>query len=336
MSRRISLATVCLLVLAGVLTTAGPVAAAKPIVISQYRIGFECPSMSDGSSTVALGAFDDEVDGDNGFVEYWVAPDTPETGSGTFRSSSEPALVTPSGYHIDAVIPMENRDFEAVGNAIVSADLIADGDPTTGPGKTRDGNRTIRDRSIEQPLVVESGTLTLFDGRTYDLAGCAGGELTIDIRISNPDQFVISKEGILVACDIAADEYFLNVAASSEESGTGGEFFFASPGATLVGFSDNLTLTSDEFSGIVPMLNAETEEPAGDAVVDVRFLSRERLSLWLTNEEGVRSKFVGWLLHPEGTVTIPTDPATIVDLSTCFAFDGTQQDIQHRPDETPE
>ena len=44
-----------------------------------------------------------------------------------------------------------------------------------------------------------------------------------------------------------------------------------------------------------------------------------------TTGDGPQSKMIGHLLDVTGTLTIPTEPATVVDLSTCFAFDGKEQ-----------
>ena len=340
MNRR-SCASVVVLVLALVALSAlaGPATAAKPIRIFEHRFGFACeePWLSNEDGIAIAGAAVSSESGPEGIVLYWAPPETPETADATLRSTTDVPLVTVTGNHIDAVIPMEDQEFTPVGNVVISADLVEAGEPEQGAGKTREGNRTFRDNSVSQPLVVESGTLTLPNGVVFDLTGCAGSDLTIDIRISNPDQFVIRAfEGILVVCDVAGEDYVLNLAASAEEFGTGGEVTFSNAAGTLRGFAEGFTLTPSEFSATFPLLDAETEQPAGDAVVDVTFGERRHATLRFENSEGVRSKLVGWLMEPTGTITIPTDPATVIDLASCFAFEGYQQDIQHRPDEAPE
>lgn len=339
MNRRVSYVVALIaLTVAAVGLLSQPVGAAKPLTFFEHRVGFACeePWLSTGDGIAIVQAALSSESGPEGVVLFWAPPETPETAEATLRSTTDVPEVTVTDHHLDAVIPLEDQGFTPVGNAIISADLVPSGEPELGPGKSRHGNRTIRDNSVSQPLVVESGTLTLPDGTVFDLAGCPGSDLTIDIRSSNPDQFVIEAfEGILVVCDIAGDDYFLNLAASAEDNGTGGELFFSSPAGTIGGFAEGFTLTNQEFQATFPLIDFETEEPAGDAIVDVTFGDRRHVTLRTENSEGVRSKLVGWLLEPTGTITLPTEPTTI-DLSSCFAFEGSQQDIQHRPDEPEE
>lgn len=318
-------------------TIAQPAAAGKPFTIFDHRIGFGCedPWLSnEGGIAIAAAALGSES-GPEAIVLYWAPPETPETAEATLRSTTDVPQVTVTGYHIEAVVPMEDQNFTPVGNAIISADLVAVGEPELGAGKSRQGNRTIRDNSVNQPLVVESGTLTLPNGVVFDLTGCPGSDLTIDIRISNPSQFVITHSGILVLCDIATEDYVVNLGASAEEGNVGGELFYSDATQTIGGFSEDLVLTSEELSGTFDLINFETEEPAGTAVLDATLTQGDHVTLKSSNGTQ-QSKMVGNLLNVDGTVTIPTDPATVVDLSSCFAFEGKEQIKEHRPDEEPE
>ncbi len=311
---------------------AGPASAAKPISIFEHRVGFVCeePWLSNEDGIAIVQALVSSESGPEGLVLYWAPPETPETTEATVRSTTDVPQVTITDYHVDAVIPMEDQDFTPVGDAIISADLIAVGEPELGAGKSREGNRTVRDNSLNQPLVVESGSLTLPNGVVFDLTGCQGSDLTIDIRISNPDQFVISHSGILVLCDIATEDYVLNLGASTDGSSTGGEVFYADATRSLGGSSEDLVLTSDVFSGTFDLINFDTEEAAGQAVLEATFTRGEHVVLRTTGE-GPQSKMIGYLLDVAGTITIPPDPATVVDLSPCFAFDGREQIKEHRP-----
>ena len=320
--------------LLAVALVAAPASAAKPFTIFEHRIGFVCeePWLSNEDGVAITAASVSSESGPEAIVLYWAPPETPETAEATLRSTTDVPEVTATGYHIDAVVPMEDQDFNPVGNAIISADLVAVGEPELGAGKSKEGNRTIKDNTVNQPLVVESGTLTLPNGVVFDLAGCQGSDLTIDIRISNPNQFVITHSGILVLCDIATETYALNLGASSDDSGTGGEVFYTDATQTIGGFSDSLVLTSEVFSGSFDLINFETEEPAGQAVLDATFTQGDHVVL-KTSDGSIHSKMIGYLLDVTGTITIPTDPATVVDLSSCFAFDGKEQLKEHRPDE---
>jgi hypothetical protein len=310
----------------------GPASAGKPIKIFEHRIGFVCedPWLSNEDGIAITAASVSSESGPEAIVLYWAPPETPETAEATLRSTTDVPEVTVTGYHLDAVVPMEDQDFTPVGDAIISADLVAVGEPELGAGKSKQGNRTIRDNSVNQPLVVESGTLTLPNGVVFDLTGCQGSDLTIDIRISNPNQFVITSTGILVLCDIATDDYVVNLGASAEGSNVGGEVFYTDATQTIGGFSENLVLTSDVFSGTFDLINFETEEPAGQAVVDATFTQGDHIVL-KTSEGSIHSKMIGNLLDVTGTLTIPTDPTTVVDLSSCFAFDGKEQIKEHAP-----
>ena len=323
--------------LLAVALVSGPASAGKPITIFEHRIGFVCedPWLSNEDGVAITAASVSSESGPEAIVLYWAPPETPETAEATLRSTTDVPQVTVTGYHLDAVVPMEDQDFNPVGNAIISADLVAVGEPELGAGKSKQGNRTIRDNTVNQPLVVESGTLALPNGVVFDLTGCQGSDLTIDIRISNPSQFVITHSGILVLCDIATEDYVVNLGASADDSGASGEVFYSDATQTIGGFSENLVLTSDFFSGTFELINFETEEPAGQAVLDATFTQGEHVVLKTTGD-GPQSTMIGNLLDVTGTLTIPTEPATVVDLSSCFAFDGKEQIKEHRPDEPEE
>lgn len=318
--------------LLAVALVSGPATAGKPITIFEHRFGFVCeePPLTNESGTVIAAANLSSVDGPEAIVLYWVAPASPETGEATFRSTTDVPQVTVTGNHLEAVVPMEDQNFVPIGNAVISADLVPNGEPEVGAGKSKVGNRTIRDNTVNQPLIVESGTLTLPDGTVFDLTGCPGADLTIDIRITNPNQFVITHTGILVLCDIAAEDYVLNLGASADDSGAGGEVIFFQNERVIGGFAEDLVLTSDVFSGTFPLSDFDTGEPVGDAVLDATFTQGDHIAL-KTSDGSVHSKMIGYLLEVTGTITIPTDPATIVDLSSCFAFDGKEQIKEHAP-----
>ena len=333
MGRRTPFAVVAaLLSIAALSSTAGPAVAGKPIRIFEHRFGFVCeePWLSNEGGIAITAASVSSESGPEAIVLYWAPPETPETAEATLRSTTDVPQVTVTGYHIDALVPMEDQDFNPVGNAVISVDLVPVGEPEVGAGKSRQGNRTIRDNTVNQPLVIESGTLTLPNGVIFDLTGCQGSDLTIDIRISNPSQFVITHRGILVLCDIATEDYVVNLGASSDDSGTGGEVFYSDATQTLGGSSEDLVLTSEIFSGTFDLIDFETEEPAGEAVLAATLTRGEHVVLRFS-DGNVHSKMIGNLLEVDGTITIPTDPATVVDLSSCFAFEGKEQIKEHRP-----
>lgn len=328
----------CLVVLMLVLAAAAlaqPASAGKPFTIFEHRIGFVCeePWLSNEDGIAIVQAAVSSETGGEGLVLFWAPPETPETAEATLRSTADVPTVTVDGLHIEADIPMEDQNFTPVGSAIISADLVPVGEPELGPGKSKEGNRMIRDNTVLQPLVVESGTATLPNGVVFDLTGCQGADLTIDIRISNPSQFVITHSGILVLCDIATEDYIFNLGASAEDNGNvGAELFYSDATQTLGGFPNELTLTPDTFSGTFELINFETEEPAGTAVLDATMTEGDHVTLKTTNGSQ-SSKKVGNLLDVTGTVTIPTEPATVVDLSSCFAFNGKETIKEHRPDD---
>lgn len=333
--RRTTLAVISALVTTTLFSgLAGPAQAAKPIKIFEHRFGFVCdePPLTNDTGTVIVAANTSSVEDPSAIVLYWVAPNSPETGEATFRSTADVPQVTVTGNHLDAVIPMEDQNFTPIGNAVISADLVSNGEPELGVGKSKEGNRTIKDNTVNQPLVVESGTLTLPDGTVFDLTGCPGADLTIDITITNPNQFVISHSGVLVLCDIASEDYVLNLGASAEDQGAAGaEVFFSDGEQSLGGFAEELTLNEEIFTATFPIIDFETEEFLGNAVLDATFTQGDHIALKST-EGSIHSKMIGYLLDVMGTITIPTDPQTIVDLSTCFAFAGTEQIKEHAPD----
>ena len=131
------------------------------------------------------------------------------------------------------------------------------------------------------------------------------------MRTTDPSQFVLSRSGILVLCDITTETYAVSLGG---ETGSG------------------LALTNETLSGRIAVEDVETGEPLGDAVVDVTFTRGKHVEI-RTQEGPIRVTRVGFLLTPTGTITLPTSPATVVDMSSCFAFDGREQQKEHRPDE---
>lgn len=342
MRRRVaSFIAVSTLTAAGLAVSASPAAANRPTRVFENTVTFVCESgVTNEFGTAQVTAEDHSEFGSSGSILYWVAPDSPDTGEATFRSSSliTDQQVTRTGYHFDGVLLMEDQDFNPVGNATFSVDLIPTGrvDEAT-PARSRFGNRTIHDRSSVKFFSVV-GTVTMHDGTVFDLTGCggpdgsgpdtAGFDTTIDVRVTDPSQFVISFSGVLVLCDVVTPGHALNLGASSE-NGPQTELQFTDESGTLFGFSDEITLTAEEFSGTVP-LSHEDGEPAGDAVIDVTFTRGDHIVV-RTENGSIRSRQIGYLLEPAGSITFPT--GTVVDLSSCFAFDGTEQQKEHRPRE---
>ena len=93
-----------------------------------------------------------------------------------------------------------------------------------------------------------------------------------------------------------------------------------------------LTLTNETPSGRIAVEDVETGEPLGGAVVDVMFTRGRHVEI-RTQEGPIRVTRVGFALNATGTITFPTKPATVMDMSSCFAFDGKEQQKEHRPDE---
>jgi hypothetical protein len=176
--RRTTLITaVCLLSVLSMFAAAGPASANKPTQIYTRSIHFVCSDVrtSDGVVQISAELFS-EFDEADASINYWVPPETPENSpESTYRSSSliEDQHVTLTGYHFDGTLSMEDRDFNPVGNATFSVDLI----PTSGVekvgGRSKNGNRNIHDNSTVQFFSV-SGSVTLHDGTVFDLPTASG------------------------------------------------------------------------------------------------------------------------------------------------------------------
>ena len=332
------------------LWTAGPAAANEPTRIVNRSIGFVCSDVrtSDGVVRVEAEQFS-EVDTPDASINYWVPPETPENAlDSAYRSSSlitdqhVSVTGTPTGYRFEASVVMEDRDFNPIGTATFVVDLIATSGVADVGGRSKFGNRNIHDDSTVQFFKV-AGSVTLHDGAVFDLTDCigpdgappdqAGHDTIVDLRITDPSQFVISRSGILVLCDIATETYAVSFGASAESTGTSGEVQFLSDAVSLGGWTDSgLLLTDETLDGRIPVEDFATGEPLGDAVVDVTF-TRGQHAQFRTRAGSIRVNMVGFLLNPTGTITFPTSPATVVDMSSCFAFDGKEQQKEHRPDE---
>lgn len=309
----------------------GGASAARPVRINEHIIVMSCfePLVTGPYGTLGTDAVISDVYGPSATVFYWAEGADPETDEPTLVSTVDVPVVTGDASHIDATIPVEDSNRQPAGDAILDVDLAPVGDLETNE-TVRWGNRLIKDDGWLQRLVVTSGTLTLPDGAVFDLTGCAGGERVVDVFITNPDSFVQSFSGILVLCDISTENYAFELGASAEEAETGARAFFSSDGLFLEGHHSDLTLTEDAFTGTIEMNDGDTGEPVGDAVVNVSFAQGDRTVI--RRSEGLRrSTMTGRLLEPSGTITIPTDPATVIDLSSCFAIDGREQIIEPHP-----
>ena len=352
MRRRVASIGIALALLTwGLVGAAGPAAAAKPLRFFEHYVTFVCdnPGVTTSDGTVIASAMDHDEFGADASVLWWVPPDTIESteGDATYRSSSliTDQVVTRTGYHFDADLKMEDRDFNPAGNAVISVDLIDTGvvERST-PSRSRFGNRTIRDNSFVKLFRV-AGTLTInITGRpsvTFNLTNCggpdgappdrAGFDVTADVRQSNPNQFVLNHSGVLVLCDVVTDDYAMNLGASADKTGTGGEAtLFLPNGGMGGGTRSGIVLDATSFTGSIPVSDFDTGDPLGDAVIDVR-LTRGRHTVIRTTQGSVHSKMIGYILDPSGTITFPTSPETVVDMSSCFAFDGREQQKEHAP-----
>jgi hypothetical protein len=346
--RSIVVTVVCALALVGLYSGAGPAFGNKPSQIYENNVHFACdqPGVTTEHGTVLVFVEDSSEFGASGSILWWVPPETIENtgGDATYRSSSliEDQQVTRTGYHFEAVLAMEDRDFNPLGDATISVDLIPTGRVDyASPEKDRFGNRFIRDNSVVKFFSV-AGTVTMFDGTVFNITNCggpdgsgpdtAGFDTTTDIRISDPSQFVLKQggeDGVLVLCDITTETHSFNLGASTGEAGSDASIFFTpAVGPALFG-QGPVTLSTASFEGSIA-LQDENGEPAGDAVIDATFTRRDRTAVRQT-VNGVRDKMVGWLLETTGTVTLPTAPATVIDLSSCFVFNGTETVKEHRP-----
>ena len=341
----------------GILLAAGPVSANKPTSFFENNVHFVCdaPGVITSDGIVQLNAEDSTEFGSDASVSWWVPPETPENTGGTPTFVGSPFIedqtVSRTGYHFDIDVRMiDPHTFDYVGNATASIDLIDSGIVEyADPEKSSFGNRKTFDNSFVKFFSV-AGTVTInvtgLPTTTFDVTNCtgpdgnpperAGFDSTIDVRTSDPSQFVLNKSGVLVLCDIGTSDYLLEVAASAEKDVSGGQIFFTNASGTIGGETQStLTLTNEVFAGTVPMVDFNTGEPVGDAVVDVRFTQGEHAVIRET-QGSVRDRLIGYLLNPTGTITIPTSPtSTVIDFSACiFAFDGVEQQKEHRPKET--
>lgn len=340
------------LIAVDLLGTAGPAGANRPISYFENNVHFVCdlPGVTTSEGTIIVSAADSTEFGRDASVLWWVPPETPASSpDSTFRSSSliEDQTVVRNGYHFDVDVKMEDRDFNPVGNAIMSIDLIPSGVVEyASPTKSSFGNRRTKDNSFVKFFSV-SGTVTFHvighDPTVFNVTDCtgpdgnppdrAGFDSTIDVTTTDPSQFVLNKSGVLFLCDVETETYVLNVAASAEKTNTGGELQFFTSDSAMGGSTDSgLTLTNSEFSGTISLNDFDTGDPVGTAIIDVTFTQGEHTVVRRT-DGSVRDRMIGYLLEPAGTITIPTSPPTVVDVSSCFAFDGREQLKEHRPRE---
>ncbi|MFY9586859.1 MAG: hypothetical protein WAT66_05315, partial [Actinomycetota bacterium] len=322
-------ATLSMVVLLAFATTSS---AAAPSTFVDHQIYISCfdPLLTDGTNFAGVSVSSSDQFGSDATIFYYRDPDTPE-GDPTLSSGNAAPTLDVSATHIEATVPMFNVATGVdEGEATVTADLAPNGDPITGD-KVHDGNVFYRDESVIQGLIVTAGTATMPDGVSFDLTGCLGSDDHVSVFQTNPDAFVTHTKGLILACDAETEDYSFGLFGSQDRSfgsvdiffGTADQFLFATGPGTG-------TFTTQGIDWSVDMIDEASGDNIGDAVVHATFTPAGKASFEDRNSTSTR-KFIADLFDVSGTVVLPTEPETTIDMSSCAAFDTRTSDVRTSP-----
>lgn len=306
--------------------------AGQPTRFEDHQIYISCfdPLLTSGDDSAGVSVGTSDAFGDQATLAYWRAPASPENEDPPTLFSGESGDVDATASHIEATIPVFEGDPGVLaGEATVVADLAPDGDPFAGT-TTHDGNFMFRDRSLVQGLVVTEGTLTLPDGTTFDLTGCPGADAQYETFETQPDARVHDFRDFILACEIESDDGFLFLFGSVD--GAFVDIFFDSPSGVMFAEGPGEgTFDPDGIDWTVPMFNGATGESAGDATVQATFTPSGEDVSFEPRSSNSHDKVTGEAFDVAGEVTLPTEPATTFDLSSCVAVDLRDRGVTTSP-----
>lgn len=163
------------------------------------------------------------------------------------------------GFSLSADVEMLDEGSGPVGIAVIDATLDPVGEPETYEDRFRDGNRWVEIRDVYQDAAPAGSVEGVFD---FDLSECEGMTFVNEFWSTNPNAFVGRFEGRYLGCGLEGSDGFGHLFADSSDWGEFMEVFIVPPeGPALVGFTEEVTFTDTELSGVVDLFEEEGESP---------------------------------------------------------------------------
>jgi hypothetical protein len=311
-----------LTLLGGLLATPAAVSADGLVRFSEHAVNLFCDAAGEEGELHLFAGSSSEF-GDFAELVADAAPVDPELGPDISGTTDQVVVVeTAAGATLDVTIPLVDRNENSVGNAVIHAEMVLNGDVLT-LEPFRDGNRWIKTTGTIAFMDV-TGTLDLPDPYpdfTLEFLGCGGEIVDLEVFETQPHAFVNGNEGIVLDCFWENDGTFAFLFAVNDEFGTFADTGLFSEGVVdLFGSSDAVSFDA---TGIVaadiPLFDFLNNEPDGSASVEATFTLLGAPATSTVISQNSRERVTQQGLLPEGTLLFPTGDEFTLDDEHCFA-----------------
>ena len=319
--RRTHVVFVVVLLVAGSLAMAGPVAADPPSIDITELTAVNCDFESElGFVDVNAVSFASPESETFGYVSIFedyeeppiivtANPDDLTFGEGTFggelllvyEDSGEPAgTATIAG------------TFEVVGEL----ELVEE-------DRYRAGNRWEESMLYLAPLEVGGSLDLAIDGtaETFDLADCRGDSLYHELWHTNPTSWIFKEEGTELECSLEQDGWFVEIFAAGDRDGGFLDLVAWGPDTlpfeekpTYFGFAEELALDFGAIELEVPLWEPMMEEPTEVALIDAVLSEGDLFNVDVRFQDGWY-KVLETDVVVEGTLTLPDN--IVLDMGAC-------------------
>jgi hypothetical protein len=276
------------------------------------------------AGTVELGLLSRTVEPGMSF-SFWPAGSDPEIDPPVLVHAADAVpSVSLDGRTMRATFPLERLDGEGAtpaGEAVIVAELVADGDPVVIDEARISGNRRVLLAGWEQAILAH-GEVTLPDGSRIPFEGVSGTLGLVDTFATNPDSFVERSRYSDVSTAIEASDAVYVV------MGQLGEYWgwvqvarlpFDPEEAPLIGGYYIGDVDPMAFSLVIPVAPFDEGPPVANAVLDVSYREVGRPATWWTLLADVKVKVVEQPLAVEGSITFSgEDPVDLGGLEATF------------------
>ena len=298
---------------------------------SDHFVEIYCDPLINGAGAATLYATVSDLNGADAYTAFWAGA------TGTF--ASQPTLerdfesaptVTLAGSTMTGSIPLLDDAFQPAGSATFTATLSPGGAPVPIDDQFRDGNRWFRQTGTLTPLAV-TGSLVMPGAGTFDLAACAGADISINFFGTNPNATVFRFENRYADCPLDFGDgvegfLFMGFDGESDVFIDAGLFRPDGSGIAMFGMG---TLTGGTIEATLEAFDPGTGDPLGTGSVSATITATgERFSYTLTNASG-RSRVSGDVYDVAGTVTFPGE--IVADLGACVSADQRVKEVFTNP-----
>lgn len=290
----------------------------------------ECFDLASAAGSAAFIAGVSDEFGGFAQVAFWAPGSEPFIDPPTWVGSSFDASVSADGASLTASVEMfafseTDPEGELIGTATIDADLAPLGDPEPFRITEDGGNQQFVIEGVRQALTV-SGTLSLPEEISFEIAGCEAATETATRFITNPDARVMHAQQVQLNCIWETDGAFVNLFAITDQFGSFADLFVTDATGDYAGFGE-VTLTSGAFAAALDLVLLDEE--MGEEVVGSMTASAtlsatgERINDRFGFDHG-KVHIVGTELAVAGSLelSLPSGDATyVMDATSCSAAD---------------